>query len=46
MEDDALDVSTSSDRLSATATVSSTTDPSAAAILANPILNKLPIANK
>ena len=41
---DDLDVSTSSDRVSATATVSSTTDP--AAILTNPILNKMPIVNK
>ena len=40
---DDLDVSTSSDRVSATATVSSTTDPT---LLSNPIMNKMPIVNK
>ena len=41
---DELDVSTSSDRVSATATVSSTTDPTSLA--RGPIMNKMPIVNK
>ena len=43
---DELDVSTSSDRVSATATVSSTTDPTSLTNLGGPIMNKMPIVNK